>query len=137
MKFNKKIILLLFLIVFIYMNIILCSNVLATNSSTTPSTSGTTSTSTQSIVNTVNGASVGKVHPVIATVLRGLLAVAQVGFTGYFVIRFTWEGIIYMSAVTVASEKAKARNQMKWALIFGVLSMVIPTLIFKIYDKIL
>jgi hypothetical protein len=42
-----------------------------------------------------------------------------------------------MSAVTVATEKAKARNQMKWALIFGVLSMVIPTLIFKIYDKIL
>lgn len=125
MKFNKKIILLLFLIVFIYMNAILCHNVLAS------------STSTQSIVNTVNGASVGKVHPVIATVLRGSLAVIQVFTTGYFVIRFTWEGIIYMSAVTVATEKAKARNQMKWALIFGVLSMVIPTLIFKIYDKIL
>lgn len=58
-----------------------------------------------------------------ATLVKGLIAFAEVLVFGYFVIRFTITGIQYFT-VTAASEKAAKKNQMQWTFVYGVLALL-------------
>lgn len=73
----------------------------------------------------------------LTNVFTLLISVAQVGVTGYFVIRFTWEGIKYFST-TAVGEKADLKKKLTWTLLWGALAFgatSIMRLIYNIFSK--
>ena len=58
-----------------------------------------------------------------AVILKLLVIGTQVAVSGWFIIRFTINGIQYFISV-VAEEKAAKRNNMKWTLVYGVLAFL-------------
>lgn len=99
---GKKIskILILFLIIFIFINISVDYQCFATNSKLQP------------------------VDKVTATVAKSIIGVAQVLVSGYFVVKITMLGISYFSVVATAAEKAQVKNRFAWTLFFAVVAFL-------------
>lgn len=96
---GKKIskILILFLIIFIFINISVDYQCFATNG-------------------------VKPVDKVTATVAKSIIGVAQILVSGYFVVKITMLGISYFSVVATAAEKAQVKNRFAWTLFFAVVA---------------
>lgn len=88
------------------------------------------------IINALNTADAEWDAPaILANVAHLVIAAAQVGITGFFVIKFTWEGIMYFSA-TAAFDQAAKKARLQWTFIQGVLAFGITSFIRILYNLI-
>ena len=88
-----------------------------------------------SITNSMNSSTVpiSNIPPLFGNILNLLISVVQVGVTGYFVIRFTYEGIRYFS-LTVASEQAASKKRLMWYLMWGAMAFGASSIVRIIYN---
>ena len=65
----------------------------------------------------------GGLHPVIATVAKIFIASAQVIASGFFILRFTLDGIAYFT-VTAAQDKAASKKRIEWTIFYATITYV-------------
>ena len=58
-----------------------------------------------------------------ATITKLLFALAQVTASGYFIFRFTMDGIAYFT-VTAAQDKAASKKRIEWTIFYAVITYV-------------
>ncbi len=66
-----------------------------------------------------------------ATITKLLFALAQVTASGYFIFRFTMDGIAYFT-VTAAQDKAASKKRIEWTIFYAVITYVSIFLFAKI-----
>jgi hypothetical protein len=125
MKISKKIIISI-LLVFIVINICFLSKQFYADAMVSQ------------VINKMNSSNTTYNAPAFVTnITHFLIAVAQVGLTGYFIIRFTLEGIRYFTVVAVIedpSAQAESKNRLVWIFLYGLLAFGVTSFIRIIYD---